>query len=47
MQVLVHCLAGVSRSVSMVIAYFIREHALSDEEAFSLVKSRRKIVSIL
>lgn len=27
-NVLVHCLAGVSRSVSMVIAYFIREHGM-------------------
>lgn len=43
-NVLVHCIAGVSRSVSMVIAYFIREHRMDYDQAYSLVKAKRKIV---
>ena len=43
-NVLVHCIAGVSRSVSMVLAYLIREHAMTYEQAYTLVKQRRKII---
>lgn len=42
-----HCIAGVSRSVSMVIAYFIKEHGMHYDEAYRLVKSKRKIVILL
>lgn len=45
-NVLAHCIAGVSRSVSMVIAYLIREHKLNYDEAYHLVKSKRKIVYV-
>lgn len=45
-NVLAHCIAGVSRSVSMVIAYLIREHKLNYDEAYRLVKSKRKIVPL-
>jgi protein-tyrosine phosphatase len=40
-KVLVHCNAGVSRSASLVIAYFIREKKLGFQEALNLVKSKR------
>jgi protein-tyrosine phosphatase len=43
-SVMVHCLAGVSRSVCLVLAYFIKHYGLSYEEAYGLVKSRRGIV---
>jgi protein-tyrosine phosphatase len=44
MQILVHCMAGVSRSVSLVIAYLIKHKDMNYEAAYTLVKSRRKIV---
>lgn len=40
----VHCNAGVSRSASFVIAYFIREHGLTFEEALNFVKAKRGCV---
>jgi len=43
--VLVHCAAGVSRSCSIVVAYIMKSHGLSFEEAFSMVKASRPIVS--
>jgi protein-tyrosine phosphatase len=43
-NVLVHCMAGVSRSATLVIAYFMHSRSLPFKDAFNLVKSRRKIV---
>lgn len=43
-NIMVHCLAGVSRSVSLVIAYFIKYRQMTFTEAFQLIKSRRKII---
>lgn len=40
-NVLVHCAAGISRSVSIVIAYLMRKNRLKMEDAFYLVKSKR------
>jgi len=41
---MVHCLAGVSRSVSLVISYLIKHKGLSFQRAFDTVKSRRRII---
>lgn len=44
-KVLVHCQAGVSRSATICIAYLMSTKRLRMEEAYSYVKSRRRIVS--
>lgn len=38
---LVHCNAGVSRSASIVIAYLMRKHELSYQQAFDFVRAKR------
>jgi atypical dual specificity phosphatase len=43
-RVLVHCLKGISRSASVVIAYVMYSMAMTSEEATSFVKSKRGIV---
>lgn len=43
-NLMVHCLGGVSRSVTLVLAYFIRDCGMGFQEAFDRVKSRRKII---
>ncbi|ALC45147.1 Mkp3 [Drosophila busckii] len=43
--VLVHCLAGVSRSVTVTLAYLMHTRALSLNDAFMLVRSRKPDVS--
>jgi protein-tyrosine phosphatase len=42
--VLVHCNAGVSRSPSFVIAYFMKELSMSFDDALSYVQGKRSIV---
>jgi dual specificity MAP kinase phosphatase len=42
--VLVHCLAGVSRSVTITVAYLMSHMRLSLNDAFSLVRSRKSNV---
>lgn len=37
-------MAGVSRSVTLVLAYLIKHHGLGYDQAYSMVKSRRKII---
>lgn len=43
--VLVHCLAGVSRSVTVTLAYIMFARSLSLNDAFSLVRARKPDVS--
>jgi len=42
--VLVHCQQGISRSASIVIAYLIRNHRMTYDQALELVKSKRACV---
>lgn len=42
-RVLVHCQCGVSRSASLVVAYWLyKDHSLSVQEAYDAVKARSK-----
>ncbi|XP_041035978.1 dual specificity protein phosphatase 14-like [Carcharodon carcharias] len=43
-RVLVHCVAGVSRSATLCIAYLMKHHKQSLREAHSWVRSRRPVV---
>jgi hypothetical protein len=43
--VVVHCRQGISRSASVVIAYLMRYHGMSLEEAYVLAKTRRPLVN--
>ena len=40
-----HCQAGVSRSVSLVIAYLIRKERISYEVAYEKVRERRPVAN--
>lgn len=43
-NVLVHCYYGVSRSAAVSIAYLMKKHRFKYEQAFTLAKSKRKLV---
>ena len=44
-KVLLHCAAGISRSATFMLAYYIAERGMSYTEALSFVKSKRKYIS--
>jgi protein-tyrosine phosphatase len=44
-RILVHCAAGISRSPSLVIGYFMRAHNWSYDQAYEHVKCARKRVA--
>ncbi len=43
-KAMIYCRAGMSRSASLCIAYFIKHHHMSLEDAFAYVKQRRPII---
>ena len=43
--VLVNCMAGISRSATIVIAYLMTKQNLTFQEAFNFVKSKRSIIN--
>ncbi|KAK0735226.1 protein-tyrosine phosphatase-like protein, partial [Lasiosphaeria miniovina] len=43
--VLVHCRMGISRSATVVIAYLMKKHGQSVDEALAAVRAKRRIVS--
>lgn len=43
-KVVVHCLAGVSRSCSIVLAYLVKHRGMTLHDAFKFVRKRRSVV---
>lgn len=43
-RVLVHCLAGMSRSATIVIAYLLATTPMTTEEATEFVRSKRRVI---
>ncbi len=44
-KILVHCMAGISRSVSVVVYYLMKKHFMKYSDAISFVKNKRSIAS--
>lgn len=44
-NVLIHCMAGISRSVSLVIYYLMKKFHISYNDALNIVKYKRSIVN--
>jgi len=42
-KVLVHCMLGVSRAATLVVAFIMRELQMSTEEALAVVGRRRRV----
>ncbi len=45
MKVVVHCIAGISRSASICAAYLIKHRGMSAIEALEFVRSRRRMAN--
>ena len=43
-KVFVHCAAGISRSASIVISYFMKKNNMTFEDAHDFVKSKRPVI---
>jgi hypothetical protein len=43
-NILVHCVSGISRSASIVIAYLMDKHKMNYDQAFSYVKTKRATI---
>ncbi len=44
-NILVHCQGGISRSPSFIIGYLMKYHSKTFDQAYSLVKDKRKIIN--
>jgi protein tyrosine phosphatase len=44
-KILVHCMAGISRSVSLVTYFLMKKYHISYDEAISIIKNKRPIAN--
>lgn len=44
-NILIHCICGVSRSTTILLAYLIKKYQYKPEDALNLVKKKRNIVN--
>lgn len=44
-KILIHCMAGISRSVSMIAYYLMKKYFINFDEALNIIKTRRSIAN--
>lgn len=44
-KILIHCMAGVSRSVSLVAYYFMKKYNISFNDALKYIRNKRKVAN--